>query len=297
MGGDKMINKTISLLLTLLMIAGPQVKYPETVKILSIGNSFSQDALYYLYDIAESAGINVVIGNLYYSGGSLKTHEANAKNNLNAYSYHKWTSEGMTEAKNKTMKEIILDEKWDYITFQQSSEDSGLYGTYQPYLNNLISYVKSLQPDAKFALNMTWAYSTDSGNNGFANYNYNQFNMYRSITEAYKQALDETEIDILIPCGTAIQNSRTNEQLSAIGDQLTSDGYHLDEGMGRYIAGLTFFEALIVRDKNLDLNIYEDVTFIPSTITSTEELANVAKKAVIEAIKDPYITTKLELTK
>ena len=63
--------------------------------------------------------------------------------------------------------------------------------------------------------------------------------------------------------------------------------------MGRYIAGLTFFETLIVRDKNLDINIYDDVTFIPNTKNSTEELASVAKKAVIEAMRYPYIPTKL----
>ena len=284
-----MINKTISLLLTMLMLVGAQVKYPVTVKILSIGNSFSEDALYYLYDIAESAGVNVVAGNLYYSGCSLKIHDENAKKNIKAYSYHKWTSEGMTIEEDKTMKEVILDEKWDYITFQQSSEDSGLYVTYQPYLNNLINYVKSLRPNAKFALNMTWAYSEDSRNNGFAKYNYSQFNMYRSITEAYKQALDETEIDIIIPCGTAIQNGRTSEDLNDVGDQLTRDGYHLNEEMGRYIAGLTFFEALIVRDKSLDINIYDDVTFIPGSKTDTEELlVSIAKKAVIEAMKNPY---------
>lgn len=117
-GGNKMINKTISLLLTIMMMVGPHVKYPETIKIISIGNSFSQDALYYLYDIAESAGVDVVIGNLYYSGSSLKTHENNAKNNLKAYSYQKWTSEGITESKNQTMKEVVLDEEWDYITLQ-----------------------------------------------------------------------------------------------------------------------------------------------------------------------------------
>lgn len=291
-----MINRTISLLLSIMIMVGPHVKYPETIKILSIGNSFSQDGLYYLCEIAESAGVNVVVGNLYYSGSSFKTHDTNAKNNLKAYSYQKWTPEGMTEVKNQTMKEVIIDENWDYITFQQSSEDSGLYSTYQPYLNNLINYVKATatNPNIKFAFNMTWAYASDSGNNGFANYNYNQFNMYRSITESYKSAIEETEIDIIIPCGTAIQNSRTNKYLNAVGDQLTSDGYHLDKGMGRYIAGLTIFETLIVRDKKVDVDIYEDITFIPNLINSTEELAYLAKKAVIEATKTPYIISKVK---
>lgn len=291
-----MINKTISLLLSIMIMVGPHVKYPETIKILSIGNSFSQDALYYLYEISKSAGVNIIAGNLYYSGSSFKTHDINAKNNLKAYSYQKWTPEGMTEVKNQTMKEVIIDENWDYITFQQSSEDSGLYSTYQPYLNNLINYVKerATNTNVKFAFNMTWAYATDSKNKGFTNYNYDQFIMYHSIVESYKAAIEETEIDIIIPCGTAIQNCRTNKHLSAVGDQLTSDGYHLDKGMGRYIAGLTFFEALIVKDKKIDVDIYQDISFIPSLKNSTEELAYLAKKAVIEATKTPYISSKIK---
>ena len=294
-----MINKTISLILALMLMAAPHVKCPETVKILSIGNSFSQDSVYYLYDIAESAGVNVVIGNLYFSGSSLQRHEMNAKENLTAYSYQKWTSSEMTEEKNKTMKEVLLDEDWDYITFQQSSENSGFYNTYQPYLNNLVDYVESISknPNVKFALNMTWAYSSNSINKGFAYYNYNQFNMYRCIAESYKQAIKETEIDIIIPCGTAIQNARTNKHLITVGDQLTNDGYHLENGMGKYIAGLTFFETLINNDKILDLDIYDDVTFMPETKNDTADLAYIAKKSVIEAVNAPYITTKIKADK
>lgn len=277
------------------MAAGPNVKFPEFVKILCIGNSFSQDATYYLYDIAESAGVNLIVGNLYYSGSSLQIHESNAKKNLKAYTYQKWTSSEMESEKNKTMKEVLLDEDWDYITFQQSSENSGLAATYQPYLNNLIDYVKSVSknPNVKFALNMTWAYSSDSVNEGFANYNHSQFNMYRSIVEAYKQALEETEIDILIPCGTAIQNARTNQSLNSIGNQLTSDGYHLEKNMGRYIGALTLFQTLLIKDSNLEVDIYEDVTFIPETKNITEDLIYMAKKSVLEAVNAPYIITKI----
>jgi hypothetical protein len=293
MGGDIMINKTLSLILVVLMIAGPRAKCPEPVKILCVGNSFSQDSVYYLYDIAESAGVDVIVGNLHFSGCSLQRHEMNAGENLKAYSYQKWTSSEMVEEKNKAMKEVLLDENWDYIIFQQSSENSGFYNTYQPYLNNLINYVKSISknPNVKLALNMTWAYSENSSNEGFAGYNFNQFNMYRYITESYKQAIDETEVDLIIPCGTAIQNARTNEHLISIGDQLTNDGYHLEKDMGRYIAGLTLFEALIVRNENLDLDINDGVIFVPNRKIITEDLAELAKSSVIEAVNTPYRIT------
>lgn len=264
----------------------------RTIKILCIGNSFSQDTVYYLYDIANSAGINIIIGNLYSSGCSLERHYTYALNNEKAYSYYKWTSPDMITEEDQTMSEAVLDEEWDYITFQQASEYSGIYSTYQPYLNYLIAYVKgmALNPDVKLALNMTWAYSHNSTNNGFSRYSRDQKIMYDSIINAYKQAAYDTGIDILIPCGTAIQNARTNKNLKAVGNELTSDGYHLDLGMGRYIAGLTLFET-IIKEENINRDLYEDVKFIPNTINSTEDLAYLAKKAVKNAVAEPFTIT------
>lgn len=267
----------------------------KTIKILAIGNSFSQDALYYLHDIANSAGINIIAGNLYSSGCSLERHYKYASGNERAYDYYKWTSAGMTEEKNMTMKDAVLDEDWDYITFQQSSGDSGIYSTYQPYLNNLIAYVNGIasNPDVKLALSMTWAYSSRSANENFAHYNRDQRIMYDAVINAYKQAVYDTGIDILIPCGTSIQNARTNKYLRAVGNELTSDGYHLNEGIGRYIAGLTLFES-IIKEENISKDLYEDVKFIPETIETTEDLAYSAKKAVENAVAKPFeITTEI----
>lgn len=44
------------------------------MKILAIGNSFSQDATRYLQDIAASAGENLFVRNLYIGGCSLEMH-------------------------------------------------------------------------------------------------------------------------------------------------------------------------------------------------------------------------------
>lgn len=266
-----------------------------TIKILTIGNSFSQDTVYYLYDIAKSADVDVIVGNVYFSGCSLERHWSNVTNNAKAYSYYKWNSHDMTKEVDMTMKDIILDEEWDYITFQQSSDDSGIYNSFQPYLNNLITYSKEIaeNPDVKLALNMTWAYSSKSPNNNFAYYNYNQNIMYSAIANAYKQAIYETDIDIIIPCGTAIQNARTNKYLKAVGNELTSDGYHLNTGIGRYIAGLTLFET-IIKEENINKDLFEDVVFIPNTKDTTENLAFLAKKAVNDASAKPFEITSVK---
>ena len=266
----------------------------KTIKILTIGNSFSEDATRWICQIAESAGVNVIIGNLYLSGCSLKNHWINAANNNEIYTYYKLTSTAITKTSNITMKESILDEDWDFITFQQFSGFSGLYSTFQPYLKNLINYVNGLATnnDVKFALNMTWAYSTDSTHEDFTYYNNNQASMYNAITKAHQQAIAETGINIVIPCGTAIQNGRTNKYLNAVGDELTRDGHHLDVGIGRYIAGLTFFETLIVNSGNVKKDLFKDVTYIPESYGSNADLAHLAKIAVMNAILNPFRVTE-----
>ncbi|NYB75764.1 DUF4886 domain-containing protein [Sedimentibacter hydroxybenzoicus DSM 7310] len=266
----------------------------KAIKILSVGNSFSQDSVYYLYEIAKAADVNIIVGNLYNSGCSLERHLKYANSDEKAYTYYKWNSKGMREYKNKTMKDAILDEDWDYITLQQASGESGVYDTFQPYLDELIDYIKELSTntDLKLAFNMTWAYASKSPNNNFSYYKRNQITMYNSIVDAYKQASDETGIDIIIPCGTAIQNARNNKYLKTSANELTSDGYHLGYGLGRYIAGLTFFQTIIVDNEKIDISLSKDVAFFPDTKDCTEELASLAKKAALNAVKKPFEITK-----
>lgn len=53
-----------------------------------IGNSFSEDTVRYVYDIAYAAGIEkVIVCNMYIGGCSLYTHCKNALNNTAAYDF------------------------------------------------------------------------------------------------------------------------------------------------------------------------------------------------------------------
>ena len=70
----------------------------DFIKILAIGNSFSVDAMEYLCDICDAAGIgDIVLGNLYIGGCSLDTHWNNIQKDANAYTYYEnvygyWTT-------------------------------------------------------------------------------------------------------------------------------------------------------------------------------------------------------------
>lgn len=57
------------------------------LKILAIGNSFSQDSTTYLYDLAKSGGVELKVVNLYIGGCSLETHWNNIVENKKDYEY------------------------------------------------------------------------------------------------------------------------------------------------------------------------------------------------------------------
>ena len=270
----------------LLLLAGGAYAQQKTVRILAIGNSFSQDAVeQYLHELAEAEGIPTIIGNMFIGGCSLERHVKNARDNAPAYAYRKIGTDGKKREKGKMSLETVLaDEDWDYVSLQQASPFSGMYETYEASLPELIEYVKARLPKkTKLMLHQTWAYASTSRHSGFKNYNCNQLTMYQAIADAVKKAAKANKIKIVIPSGTAIQNART----SFIGDHLNRDGYHLDVKIGRYTAACTWFERIFKHN----------VVGNPYTPEGLDEARKaVAQKAAHAAVKHPYKVTDLSIT-
>ncbi len=270
----------------LLLLAGGVYAQQKTVRILAIGNSFSQDAVeQYLHELAEAEGISTIIGNMFIGGCSLERHVKNARDNAPAYAYRKIGTDGKKREKGKMSLEAVLaDEDWDYVSLQQASPFSGMYETYEASLPELIEYVKARLPKkTKLMLHQTWAYASTSRHSGFKNYNCNQLTMYQAIADAVKKAAKANKIKIVIPSGTAIQNART----SFIGDHLNRDGYHLDVKIGRYTAACTWFERIFKHN----------VVGNPYTPEGLDEARKaVAQKAAHAAVKHPYKVTDLSIT-
>ena len=270
----------------LLLLAGGVYAQQKTVRILAIGNSFSQDAVeQYLHELAEAEGISTIIGNMFIGGCSLERHVKNARDNAPAYAYRKSGTDGKRREKGKMSLETVLaDEDWDYVSLQQASPFSGMYETYEASLPELIEYVKARLPKkTKLMLHQTWAYASTSRHSGFKNYNCNQLTMYQAIADAVKKAAKANKIKIVIPSGTAIQNART----SFIGDHLNRDGYHLDVKIGRYTAACTWFERIFKHN----------VVGNPYTPEGLDEARKaVAQKAAHAAVKHPYKVTDLSIT-
>ena len=104
--------------------------------------------------------------------------------------------------------------------------------------------------------------------------------MYQAIMKASANAQELVPVDLLVPCGTAIQNART----SFIGDSLTRDGYHLDLHIGRFIAACTWFESLFGQQAPID-------RYYPDQVSEAQ--AEVARQAAHAAVKQPFAVTEI----
>ena len=215
----------------------------DTLRVLAIGNSFSQDAVEQnLHELGKSVGYTIIIGNMYIGGCPLDRHVRNARNDAPTYVYCKINAEGeKTKTDSVSLARALADEPWDYVSMQQASPLSGIYESYAASLPELKDYVVQRIPkDAVLMLHQTWTYAAHSTHSGFKNYDSDQLRMYSCIVDAVKRASELTGIRKIIPTGTAIQNART----SYIGDHMDRDGYHLDLKIGRYTAACTWLEAL-----------------------------------------------------
>lgn len=249
------------------------------LKILTIGNSFSDDTMEYVWNIADSLGVeDIYLGNLYIGGCTLDTHAFNARGNYTAYDY-RVNTDGKWVTERARMGDALSAQEWDFVSLQQASGSSGMPDTYGE-LEYLLGYIGEKAPSAQIVWNMTWAYQQNSNHSEFWKYGRDQQTMYEKIVQTVQDLIVPNEkIAAVIPNGTAIQNART----SYVGDTLTRDGYHLTLDFGRYIAGLTLVRALT------GLSVAE-CGFAPAGMSA--EYRAIAVESAENAVKTPFSVTK-----
>ncbi|MBQ8146879.1 MAG: DUF4886 domain-containing protein [Clostridia bacterium] len=235
------------------------------MKILSIGNSFSIDAHAYLHDLAKERGFDLTLVDLAIGGCSLQTHWENVVNNNANYLHIVNGTDRAEEC--VTIDQIIKSDRFDVVTLQQVSHFSGQYETYQPYLDNLVSYVRKLQPMAELYFHRTWAYEIDSTHSEFPIYDRDQQKMYNALCQASEIACKAIGAK-LIPAGDVIQAMR--ERIPAFdykngGESLCCDGFHMSHTYGRYAVALTWLATLTGKKVEplpfgeLDINIINQI--------------------------------------
>jgi hypothetical protein len=245
----------------------------DTIRILCIGNSFSWDAVEQeLAPLCEEGKQPIIIGNLYYGGCSLEQHYTFMHKDTAAYSFRYIEHGVRTPNEGYSLRQALRLMQWDYISFQQASHDSGIQGSYEPYLSDLIDTVRAYQPNARLCWMQTWSYSQDAKHPQFPRYQKSQQIMDDSIHNATLALLKLHPELTLIPCGKAITLARQTK----LGDTLCRDGYHLNYEYGRYTAACVWYELLT--GKKCCTNKYKNNKM-------TEEQRKLTQKAAHQAMK------------
>lgn len=256
----------------------------KSLKILAIGNSFSDNALKYLPRLAKELGIEeIIVGKLYVGSCSIDKHWSYSQTNASYTRFDLNLGEGWVSQSSKTFIHALTLYDWDIITMQQVSALSGMPDSLGN-LQNLIDFVnvKKTNPNAKLYWHMTWAYSQFSNHSGFANYNNDQETMYNAIVDlALNSILPNPNFAGVIPAGTAVQNYRGALASNSVFESgnITVDGYHLNT-YAEVLASLTWLRTLT----GLDLDAI--------TCTSHSELMFVSKfqlKSLRQAANDAYL--------
>jgi len=282
------------------------------LKVLSIGNSFSEDSVVRLYQVAKACGYtNVVFAYAKISSSLLENHYANFTNGSQDYNYYEYNMSASYESLSGVdIFTCLQRHNWDYITYQQGSTKSGKPDTVAPYIAALTDYAKKEvnNKNLEFLWHSTWAYPKLNPTTGdvntylSVNYNNDQDYMYNSIINVAQNVTMPSGVYVgILPTGTAVQNMRT----TPIGDNMNRDGLHIESYYGRLTNSLTWFKTLC---PEADLNgILEDSTCLATldsgvsslaekgvTVTA-EELGKYCIEAAEAAVNNPYAVTQISI--
>ena len=215
-------------------------------KVLTIGNSFAQNASTYATEIAYANGEELTFGYLMFPSCTIDMHYEAAAADRHIFRFKVTTPDNMQGTLLKdypadqnfnqdlpetaaSIKEALEYTDWDIIVFQQesaSARDTGTFGN----LGNLIEYVRRICPDAGLMFHEVWRWGE---------WGEDQFNLIKSNSEtvAAQYGLE------IIPSGLAFEYAR-----DALGSDIIvneNDGHYQHANTyGMYIAGCAYVGAI-----------------------------------------------------
>ncbi len=174
---------------------------PRTVRLLTVGNSFSRDATTYLDELVKGAGDVLVHHQAAIGGGTLEQH-------WEKYEQHEADPNdprGLYTTKKSLVQELAA-EPWDVVTIQQASIKSHDASTYRPFAERLAKLIRARSPHATLFMHETWPYRRDdprfAAKSPEPGEPADQEAMYRGLSRAYRQIAGEIDAPI-IPVGDA----------------------------------------------------------------------------------------------
>lgn len=220
----------------------------NTLSVLTIGNSFAENASVYATEIAYANGKNLTFGYLKSPSCTIEKHYDAAVNDIAGFKFQVTSPNGSGGVNKVTVKdgtdttvdapnaehgatvaEALAYTDWDVIVFQQESSAARSYETFEK-LPLLIEYVKTACPDAQLMFHEVWRWGTWTDAD-FANIKANTERIAR-----------ENGLEI-IPSGLAFEYSR--EETGNVNYPNDNDGYYQHANTyGQYMAGVCYVNKL-----------------------------------------------------
>lgn len=277
----------------------------KSIKILTVGNSYSNDACAWLEKILKSASYeDVVIGYINYGGCNVNNHWSNVdEDTTNDFGAEFFVNYNGTFQRYPTSDEFTLSDgykfllslcEWDYVIIQHGPKHVEIRETYS-HLPDLLDFVKKnlKSPKAKLLYHMIWKYNDNVEGGSTAACYADIIDITKNIAENYKDFVG------VIPAATMRQNMMS----SYLTDKDISRDYgHMGLGFGRYALGLLWYSYLTGGSP-------DDISFVPKISDVSEELLAryefdevtedklvIAKEAIANALAHPYEITASRYT-
>ena len=275
------------------------------LKVLDIGNSYSDGALALLPTVANNCKVDVKDMCLYKfirSGASFYSW-CQVYDNQDTYNYSFYRAIGDLSVNIPTgsspgddgnlFRRVLSDVEWDLIIIHQ-------YSPYAPYydlwgsdgeggcLDKLLSIIKKHQPNATIGFLIVHSYWDNYGGNKEKS----SFERWQKIANSVQRLMQDYDIQFIIPYGTAVENLRSSSLNN--GFDLTRDGTHLGYGLGEYTAACCYYESLLyprtgvscyMSPANIDVSGKESKY---PAVNVKKSNAFIAQKAAILAIEDMF---------
>ncbi|MDF9828352.1 hypothetical protein M2103_001912 [Ereboglobus sp. PH5-5] len=278
----------------------PKPASRDAAKVLTIGNSFADNATEFLPQIVESTGRQLVLFRANLGGCSLERHARHLRAALanpddpkgSPYANNAGVL-GIAGKKKVSLPEALAAVEWDFVTIQEWSQRSFKPEHQEPHAKQLIDAIRKLAPTAEIVIHQTWAYREDHAwyqkGDGFT-----QQKMHAGLRAAYKELSARHGLRIL-PSGDAMQAARATPRWTYEPDKnfdfknppegklpgqkgslnvgwrwrtkngrrtFSLDAIHANTA-GKYLTGCVFFEGLYGTD-------CARVRFVPEDLTGED---------------------------
>ena len=183
----------------------------KRLKVLMIGNSFTQSVPYFFPSIVEASGNDTLVLEMAAIGGyTLATHCSDYyKSEQNPEHRPYWT--GFKQA---SLHELLSEHKWDIVTVQQASDQSCNYPVNSWRADELISLIRHHQPEAEIMTQLIWAFRADDAAiripDGY--WKFDQHEMYERLLKSYGELAETYKLRV-IPVGLAVEIAREKSPL------------------------------------------------------------------------------------